>query len=131
MSGNKSDLLTVHWLGALHSVPLSVSGSILNLAAKLIIDKHIGSGESSTTAVSSVEDSDSVDPVVSVELNFPPLADTLVCVGKFGSVAESIGSWIGVVAIVSGLSHTSHVEANLGVSLDVVGCRGGCSRSSR
>jgi len=100
LSGNKSDLLTVHWLGALHSVPLSVSGSILNLAAKLVIDEHIGSGESYTTAVSSVEDSDSIDPVVSVELNLPPLADSSVGVSEFRTVAESISGWIGVVAIV-------------------------------
>jgi len=131
LSGNKSDLLTVHWLGALHSVPLSVSGSILNLAAKLIIDEHIGSGKSSTTAVSSVEDSDSVDPVVSIELNLPPLADSSVGVSEFRTVAESISGWIGVVAIVGRLSHTSHVEANLGVSLDVIGGRGGCSSRSR
>jgi hypothetical protein len=89
----------------------------------LIINKHFGSCESTSTAVSSVKDSDSIDPVLSVELNFPPLADTLICVGKFGTVAKSIGSWIGVVAIVSGLSHTSHVEANLGVSSNIVSCR--------
>jgi hypothetical protein len=102
---------------------LSVSGSILNLAAKLIIDEHIGSGESSTTAVSSVEDSDSIDPVLSVELNFPPLTDTFFGMSEFVASWNECKCWIGVVAIVGRLSHTSHVEANLGVSSNIVSSR--------
>jgi hypothetical protein len=64
----------------------------LDIATELIINKDFGACESSTTAISSVLDFDSVYPVLLVELNFPPLTNTCIGVGEF--VSESIDGWV-------------------------------------
>jgi hypothetical protein len=67
---------------------LSISGTSWDSTTVLVINIDLGSRKSVTAAVSSVQNSDSIDPVLLVELNFPPLSDTSFCVGKF--VSEGI-----------------------------------------
>jgi hypothetical protein len=89
------------------------------LTAKLIVNKHVGSSKSVTAAASSVKNSYSINEVSLVELDFPPLTDTLFSVSEFvASWNECKFSWI--TSIFGGLLDTAFVEANFGVSFDVV-----------
>jgi hypothetical protein len=89
LSSHKSDLFTKQWFRALDSVPLTISAAIWNLSTFLVINHDLGTIESSSAAVSSVQDSDSVDPVSLVESDFPPLANTILCMREFAWSLES------------------------------------------
>jgi len=104
LGSHKSYLTTIQRLRALDSVPLTISAAVWNLSTDLIINHDLGTIESSSAAISSVEDSDSVDPVTLAESNFPPLANSILGMREFTWSLESpVGKIVGV-AVVCGLS---------------------------
>lgn len=72
-------------------------------SAFFVANHNSGSGESLSTAVSSVQDSDSSDGDASAELTHPPHVNTSVGMSEFVSVVVSVLAWESVVGIWAGL----------------------------
>jgi hypothetical protein len=118
---HKSYLTTEQWLGALDSVPLTISASVWNLSTHLVINHNLGAIQSSSAAISSVEDSDSVDPVTLIECNLPPLTNSILGMRELAWSSECPVWKVVGVAVVGRLFGRSLVQATLGVGWNIVG----------